>query len=212
MFQFTESNNYAKTQFSFLIVSALMTKLANQLPPALKHGAYSGAGLLPGEDAAAFKKLHDDLSAEFVPVGPLEEDIVETMARLVWRKQNLQTYRLAGMAEKRASAIRWKIVPQRDTFMFDPDPPDTRDPEQVRAAVRLADEQAEKELGPLLELVEMRDDITFNRLYEEWSVIDRLDGMIDRCIKRLLMVRGFKSMSASVSEASSSPRKRLTTN
>ena len=22
----------------------------------------------------------------------------------------------------------------------------------------------------------MRDDITFNRLYEEWSVIDRLDG------------------------------------
>ena len=53
-----------------------------QIPPALKHGGYSGMTLLPGEDPAAFKKLHDDLLAVFSPVGRLEEDIVTTMAHL----------------------------------------------------------------------------------------------------------------------------------
>lgn len=189
-----------------------MRKRSNQLPPALKHGAYSATTLLPGEDEAAFKKLHNDLIAEFAPAGPLEEDIVETIARLLWRKQNLLTYRLAPLAAKRVSAIRYKIVPQRNNSFEMPlmVSPDTRDPEQVRAAERLADEQAKKELGPLLELVKMRDDITIERLYEEWAVIERLDDMISRAIKRLLMVRGVKSMSPSVSEASSPPRKRLT--
>ena len=58
-----------------------------KFPPALKHGAYSGTTLLPGEDPAAFEKLHADLVTELTPVGPLEEDIVVTIARLAWRKQ-----------------------------------------------------------------------------------------------------------------------------
>jgi len=35
----------------------------------------------------------------------------------------------------------------------------------------------------------------------ELSIIDRIDGMIDRCLKRLLLVRGVKSISSSVSAA-----------
>jgi hypothetical protein len=46
---------------------------------------------LPGEDPAAFKKLHANLIKELKPVGPLEEDIVTSVARLLWRKQNLST-------------------------------------------------------------------------------------------------------------------------
>ena len=49
--------------------------------------------LLPGEDAVAFEKLYDDLIIEWNPVGPLETDIVASIAHLTWRKQNLSTYR-----------------------------------------------------------------------------------------------------------------------
>ena len=188
-----------------------MSNRSNQFPSAFKHGAYSGTTLLPGEDPAAFEKLHDNVIAEFAPKGPLEEDIVESLARLIWRKQNLSTYRLAELAKQRVSAIEFEIVPQReyDFDMITLGSPDTRDPEKVHAAQEAADKQARKELGPLFGLVEMGDDVTIKRLLEEWSVEDRLDGMIDRCLKRLLMVRGVKSMSLSVSEASSPPRKRL---
>ncbi len=65
-------------------------------PPALKHGAFSAMRLLPGEDAGAFEKLRSDLIAELLPAGRLEESIVETIAHLVWRQQNLKIYRLAA--------------------------------------------------------------------------------------------------------------------
>jgi hypothetical protein len=63
---------------------------------ALKHGGYSAAALLPGENPAALKKLHDDLIAELSPVGALEEDIVASITRLVWRKRHLATSRVDG--------------------------------------------------------------------------------------------------------------------
>jgi hypothetical protein len=59
-----------------------MSKRADGVHPALKHGGYSGIALLPGEDPAAFQQLHSDLIAEFAPDGRLEEDIVESIARL----------------------------------------------------------------------------------------------------------------------------------
>ena len=61
--------------------------------PALKHGAYSATTILPGESWAEFEKLHRDLMAELTPSGVLEDDIVTTVAHLVWRKKNLPTLR-----------------------------------------------------------------------------------------------------------------------
>ena len=52
-----------------------------------------------------------------------------------------------------------------------------------------------------LELVEMGKDATIDHLLSELSVVDRLDGMIDRCLKRLLFVRGLKSIAPSSSTA-----------
>ena len=72
-----------------------------KFPPALKHAGYSATTLLPGENRAAFEKLHRALVAELVPVGPLEEDIVADLARLIWRKQNLATCRMAELAQAR---------------------------------------------------------------------------------------------------------------
>jgi hypothetical protein len=81
-----------------------MSKRNNRFHPALKHGAYSNTTVLPGEDPDEFNKLHARLVAEFAPAGPLEEDIVTSMARLVWRKQNLSTYKLAALARNRSWA------------------------------------------------------------------------------------------------------------
>lgn len=91
-----------------------MSKRSKIIPPALKHGGYSGLAVLPGEDKAAFEKLHRDLIAELNPKGPLEEDIVVTLARYVWRKQNLKTYRLAQAAKKRRVELITTLIERED--------------------------------------------------------------------------------------------------
>jgi hypothetical protein len=65
---------------------------------ALKHGAFSATTILPGEDPTAFKKTHEDIIAELAPDGALEDDVVWTLAPLVWRKKNLATPRIAELA------------------------------------------------------------------------------------------------------------------
>ena len=74
--------------------------MRNRNHPALKHGAYSATAVLPGESRAAFEKLHRDLIDELNPSGVLEDEIIADMARLVWRKQNLGTLRIAERAQK----------------------------------------------------------------------------------------------------------------
>ena len=78
----------------------------NKIHPALKHGGYAATAILPGENRPDFEKLHQSLIAELAPVGALEDDIVATMARFVWRKQNLATVRLAELAGERRQAIQ----------------------------------------------------------------------------------------------------------
>src|SRR5262249_20868774 len=82
-----------------------MSGTLRKFPPALKHGGYSTTTLLPGEDPAEFEKLHERLIVELAPAGVLEEDIVLTIARLLWRKKNLASFRIAAQARKRCDAI-----------------------------------------------------------------------------------------------------------
>jgi hypothetical protein len=85
---------------------------------ALKHAGYSTMGLLPGESATEFEKLRKNLIDEFAPQGPLEEHIVSTIARLLWRKQNLSTFRTAEWARERRDRIIKDEVARREI----PDP------------------------------------------------------------------------------------------
>jgi len=182
-----------------------MSKKNSGMHPALKHGVYSGTALLPGEDPGEFELLHNKLIAEFAPAGPFEQDIVANMARLIWRKQNLGSYRLADLAKWRISVIHHQLVPQiEDDFAFLKDP---RDPAKVKAAKKNADEQAQEELGVFYELASLGDVATIDYLQNELALIDRLDGMIDRCIKRLLLVRGLKSISPTTSTAASGTKR-----
>lgn len=161
----------------------------NKLHPAVKHAGYSATTLLPGEDPAAFEKLHQALTDEFTPVGALEEEIVADMARLTWRKQNLATFRIAELAKARRGQIVRQKVPEDSYFSDDPEPAERR--ERRRAA----EEQARQELGDTYKLIDIGEPATINGLMHELAIKERLDGLISKCLKQLLMVRGVKSLS-----------------
>jgi hypothetical protein len=177
-----------------------------KLRPALKHAGYSTTTILPGESAVEFEKLYRDLIAELAPKGALEDDIVATMARLLWRKQNLATFRIAALARERCNQIRSKIPQDEPDAFAMPDPIRKIDPAIREAATKVAEAQIRQELEDTYELVEMGEAATVERLREDLEVEERLDAMIDKCVKRLLMVRGLKSIT---SESSSAPPKRL---
>ena len=186
----------------------MSVRLKKKIHPALKHGGYSAIGLLPGEERAAFERLYEGLIAELRPDGPLENDAVRTIARLTWRKQNLETLRIAVSARSRYSAIRSKTGPSghspfRDPLVhveYDPDwePPD---PAVVEAARKAAVAQAQEELGDRYIFVEMGSAVTIELMFKDFEVEERFDAMIEKLHKRLLFVKGLKSLPSAASSA-----------
>jgi hypothetical protein len=184
----------------------------NKLHPALKHAGYSATTLLPGEDPAAFEELHRALITEFAPVGALEEDIVADMARLTWRKQNLATFQIAELAKARRGQIIREKLAEPDyyfsddmDFLDDMDFSDDMDPAERKERYRAAEEQARQELGDTYKLIDIGEPATIKGLMDELDIKERLDGMISKCLKQLLMVRGVKSVSP-VSTSTSTPQ------
>ena len=86
---------------------------------ALKHEAYSTLGLLPGESPAAFKKYQKAVIDEFRPNGPVEHDVVFTIALALWRKQNLATLETAKLAKFRFSEIFEEELKSRGHFRLE---------------------------------------------------------------------------------------------
>jgi hypothetical protein len=145
-------------------------------------GAFSATAILPGEDPTAFKELHQNIIAELAPVGALEDDIVWTIARLVWRKEHLATLRKGELALEHESRIQAQKS-RPDELL-----------EMREAAMQAADDQARKDLGANYELVEIGEVATVDRLLQDLAVVERLDAMINKCLKRLLFLRGLKSL------------------
>jgi hypothetical protein len=178
-----------------------------KIPSALRHGVYSTLTLLPGESAAAFNKLCKDVKAELNPTGPLEEDVVAQVARLLWRKQNLAIFSVADRARDRYSIIRGdkteggrRIIRVRCTIFGDDNGAehvDRDDPEKSaaeREAVRALETRARSELGnDEYELVKSGK-VSIEQLLSDLTVEERLDAMIDRCYKCFLYLKGLKSM------------------
>ena len=54
--------------------------------------------------------------------------------------------------------------------------------------------QTSEELGDIYQLIEAENAATTDGLMQELTTQERLDAMIDKCMKRLLFLRGFKSM------------------
>jgi hypothetical protein len=169
--------------------------------PALKHGGYAATTILPGESTAEFEKLHRKLIVELTPNGALEDDIVATMARLLWRKQNLATFRIAELVRQRCQQITNELVPQDVEVLPLLGLVKQVDPAEREEAIQATEDQARKEFGATYELVEIGETATIDGLMDELAVQDRLDAMLDKCLKRLLFLRGLKSISATPSSA-----------
>jgi hypothetical protein len=142
-----------------------MPRGPKRIPPALKHGAYSEVTLLPGEDPDEFAELHRGLIAEFAPNGRSEEETVASIARLMWRRQNLAKFQIGQLSNQMFEVMEESI----DKSGF----------------ARFVSELNK----PL------------NLLMKELDIEERLDSMIERLIKRLLMLRGLKSITSSTAIA-----------
>jgi len=178
-----------------------MSNRIDRLHPAVKHGAYSATAVLPGESRAEFEKLHRGLIDELAPSGVLEDDIVLTIARLVWRKQNLATLRIAERAQSRRNDILREKMDDLEPARFISKEARAKDREEERQAERDADNDAQEELGQIYEFVEIGSGATFGGLTREIEIQERLDASIARCLKQLLMVRGVKSITAAPLES-----------
>ena len=102
------------------VLAALpMSKKASALN-ALKHGAYSNLGLLPGEDPKQYLEYWQALRDEWKPSGATEEDTVHEMALCLWRKSRLGVYERAKRAGKTwAPYLKHSIETEFDlTAMF----------------------------------------------------------------------------------------------
>ena len=95
-----------------------MTRRSKKRPPALKHGAFSAMTTLPGESKAEFKKLEKEVISESTSDGALEADAVSTVARVVWRRRHLGTFRSAELARQRMAQIRAEMVPAMGEVEF----------------------------------------------------------------------------------------------
>ncbi len=190
-----------------------MGKHSNRVPSALKHGIFSGIGLLPTENSAKFRKFKKQIFAELGLVGPSEEDIGDKIVCLQWRLKNLFTYELAKRAKQRHRSIYAQFdPPQYEPYMLAPliDPdyhePEPPSPEELAARRKAADERAKAELGDAIELVELGDVVTYEFLQKQLAILEQLEGNITRAYKKLLYVRGIKSMSSSTAAVSSQLR------
>jgi hypothetical protein len=182
---------------------------AKKTHPALRHGAYSPTTLLPGEDPVAFEKLHQKVIDELSPKGALEDDIVVSIARLLWRKQNLATVRSAEVARARFDAIKSERTATALAAKQQPVPKFFRSQELKPAEREAVDEAAENaartELGDAYELAELGEGATVDRLLQDLVVEERLDAMIDKSLKRLLHLRGLKSLPTASSSTPPQP-------
>lgn len=175
-----------------------------RIPSALKHAAYSATAVLPGESQAEFEKLHQSLIAELSPSGALEDDTVMDIARRLWRKQNLVTLRIAEDAQSCRDEIAADSDPVRalrsshqmeylSTIFNDPVELE-KHIQDTKAKAQYAMRKLRKDLGDSCGLLELDDIASFDALTYELDVKDRLDACIDRCLKRLLFLRGLKSI------------------
>jgi len=165
---------------------------------ALKHGAYSGLTLLPVENRLEFERLRRDIFAELKPQGRMEEEVVADIVRLIWRKKNLGNYELTQLT----SIVARFLTTIRNIAAAKADEEETVNSVDFYKRIFESEDKIETEEQPaevvkgekLLKELDLRKMATLEGLLKELDVDERLGAMIDKCLKRLLFVRGLKSL------------------
>jgi hypothetical protein len=182
-------------------IMPLKSKVAvrlNQAHRALKHAGYSATTLLPGESVTAFNKLHEQVVADLAPDGILMEETVATIAHYLWRKRNLGIFRQAESVQRRMRELRAAMIQRADQVS-----PKLEEVSEFQKTFvekwAVAETQAREELGDQHALIELGQAATIEGLLRDLEVLERLDALIDRSLKRLLMLKGLKSLGNSAS-------------
>jgi hypothetical protein len=138
----------------------------------------------------------------------MEEETVASIARLTWRRQNLAQFEIGQLSYVIAEGLKKAASKESKNGK--------EDDELISAVTELIEanqrrhkaEGSRKEDEAEVELFEMSKGIVLDRLIKELAIEERLDAMIDRLMKRLLFVRGLKSIRSSASTVSPSSAKR----
>ena len=93
-----------------------------------------------------------------------------TIARLVWRKENLGTLRIAENVQSRWSKIG------EPTFRTTVMPPTIEIEHQSDKEIAAAIDQTKKDFGPYFNLIEVGEAATFDGLAQELDVRERLNS------------------------------------
>lgn len=95
---------------------------------ALKHGVLSDVVVAQGEDGNLYRDLLDGLFQEFNPQTPLQENLVERLALLLWRERRLSateqlylTRQSDNVRRSASAAVKTPSIPNEDSRP--PDPP-----------------------------------------------------------------------------------------
>jgi len=207
-----------------------MNEITGRQGSALKHGGYSKAIVLPGEDPEVFEALYQGLREEWAPQGTLEENIVLDLAKLILQKKRVDDYFYKQMIllrrtiedeiDQASQILPWleraTSIVQAQTiidylpcsYVRDMDRrPDVSefDPEEKKEISRLANR--------LRELINLQKEIEVSPYHADNSagkreltakkaaIDDRLDSSIDKTIKRLALIKTFKLANAAQNSA-----------
>ena len=120
---------------------------------------------------------------ELTPNGPVELDVVLTIARLLWPKQNLSSFETAKLINFRYRQIFEEKKKSRGKS--------SSVNGELEETMRAAQKQARSELGDDWDWDRFIDDDfgTIERLMRDLQLAEQLDAIIDKCLKRLLLVR-----------------------
>jgi hypothetical protein len=114
--------------------------------------------------------------------------------------QNLSTYRIAEIARERykpfISHDKWPR-----SYASTARNEEEIEADECAAMIRADEHRARKDLGDNYELVAIGELATILRLFSELRLEERLSEMIDQNIKRLLHLRGLKSIGTASSSA-----------
>jgi hypothetical protein len=184
-------------------------------PNALKHGVFSSNALLSGENPKEFNKLVRSLTDEFELSGAFEEETVLTLANCIWRRRRLDMF----MERRRSRADYDALLRLKKKISEETEDLDESYRNQLQTDVQQAfsnvnsftegtirdrltpmfnllgwDEESRTEwIGEAMD-VENLPDVTLEELQRELDLQDRLEAMIDRCVKRFVYIKTSKRM------------------